>query len=210
MNPLTKDDIITRAQLYLDDSSELSDQEFSDLFDIKYAELSSRKPWEGTKKAATGTTSTTVPYVALPSDFRYMLANANYTDSSNYSSRPVVFRGTSYTPYQVVSWSDRRQYKDQEGYAYLDMVNSRLYFTYQPTVAESYEFDYQSSVTPLALTDVPWFPAEFHPVLFHEMVADDFIIQQSNKAQSYMAENKAMAQSYYRHMEMWNAKLIQM
>lgn len=210
MEPLTKQDIITRAQLYLDDSSELSDMEFSDLFDTKYAELNSRKPWEGTKKEASGTTSVSLQYVSVPADFRYLVQNANHTDSSYASSRPVIFRGTSYTPYQVVSWSDRRQYRNQNGYAYIDVANSRLYFTEQPTIAESYEFDYHSAMPKLELADSPWFPAEFHAILFHEMVSDDYIIQQSNKAESYQQENKALAETYYRNMEWYNAHLIQM
>lgn len=207
---MTKQEILTRAQLYLDDSSELSDMEFSNLFDVKYAELNSRKPWEGTKKEGSGITSMTLPYVSLPSDFRYLTQNNNYTDSSNYSNRPVIFRGTQYQPNQVVSWSDRRQYRNQNGHAYIDVGNSRLYFTAQPTVAEAYEFDYQSAMPALGLTGTPWFPEEFHPILFHEIVSDEYIIQQSNKADSYQQENKGLAQVYYRNMEYWNAKLVQM
>lgn len=207
---MTKAQIITRAQLYLDDSSEMSDQEFSDLFDVKYAELNSRKPWEGTKKSVIGTTSAIVPYVSLPSDFRFLVQNNNFTDSSYSAQRPVVFRSSAYNVYQVVSWSDRRQYLNQDGYAYIDIVNSRLYFTTQPTVAESYEFDYYSFMPALATTDSPWFPVEFHPALFHEIVADDFIIQQSDKAASYREENRQLAASYVRNMEYWNAHLVQM
>ena len=207
---MTKQEVITRAQLYLDDSSELSDSEFSDLFDIKYAEISSRRPWESLKKEATGTTSTTLPYIALPTDFRYLVQNANYTDNSHEASLPVIFRGSQYSPFKVVSWSDRRQYRNQDGYAYIDAANNRLVFTYQPTVAELYEFDYMSAPAVLALSGTPWFQSEFHPILFHEMVSDDYIIQQSNKAESYQQENKALAETYYRNMEYRNAKLVQM
>lgn len=207
---MTKSEIITKAQLYLDDTSDLSTMEVSDLFDVKYAELNSRKPWEGTKKEGTGTTSTSLAYVSMPSDFRYLVQNANHTDSSYEALRPVIFRGSTYTPYQVVSWSDRRQYRNQSGYAYIDIVNGRLYFTEQPTVAEAVEYDYHSSMTALTDNDSPWFPSEFHPVLFHEMVVDDFIIQQSDKAKSYAGENKQLAQKYYGNMEYWNASLIQM
>lgn len=206
---MTKQEIITRAQLYLDDTSDLSSQEVSDLFDIKYAEYNSRKPWEGTKKNATGTTSTTLPYVTLPTDFRYLVQNANYTSSNYASSRPVVFLGTDYRAYEVVSWSDRRQYLNRDGFAYIDIANSRLYFTAQPTVAESYEFDYHSAMPVLGLSDSPWFPYEFHPVLFHEMVVDDFIIQQSDKAKSYQIENQSLAKKYFNNHEYQNSHLIQ-
>jgi hypothetical protein len=207
---MTKLEIITKAQLYLDDTSDLSTQEISDLFDMKYAEYNSRKPWEGTKKSASGTTSITLPYVDLPTDFRYLVQNANYTSSNYASSRPVVFLGVDYRPYEVVSWSDRRQYLNRDGFAYVDIANNSLYFTAQPTVAESYEFDYQSVMPVLTDNESPWFPYEFHPVLFHEMVVDDFVIQQSDKAKSYKDENQAMARRYFNNHEYQNAKLVQM
>lgn len=204
---MTKSELIVKAQLYLDDTSDLSSAEFSDLFDKMYRKVNSYLPWEGTKSEGTGTTSTTVPYVALPSDFLYLTANANYTDSSEYASRPVVFRGTGYTPYEVVSWSDRRQYR-QDSKAYIDFANSRLYFTKQPTVAESVEFDYHAQQTALTDNDSPWFPEEYHDVLYHMMVSDDFIIQQSDKAKSYKSENDKIAKDYLEQMAWWNSQLV--
>lgn len=206
---MTKLEIITRAQLYLDDTSELSTEEFSDLFDLKYQELNSRKPWEGTKKEGTGTTSTSVPYVALASDFLYLTQNANMTELSAEAQRPVVYVGTTYDPYFVVSWSDRRSYRDKEGYAYVDFGNLRLYFTKQPTAAKAIEYDYHGTMPALANGDEPWFPEPFHAILFHEMVVDDFIIQQSDKAKSYLGENQAKANQYYANMCYWNSNLVQ-
>jgi len=205
---MTKSQAIVKAQLYLDDTSELSTQEFSDLFDKMYRKLNSDRPWEGTKTEGTGTTSTTVPYISLPTDFLFLTANANYTDSSEYASRPVVFRGTTYTPYEVVSWSDRRQYRE-DNKAYIDFANSRLYFTKQPTVAEVVEFDYHAQQTALTDNDSPWFPEEYHDVLYHMMVADDFIIQQSDKAKSYRNENEKIAKDYLEQMAYWNSQLCQ-
>jgi hypothetical protein len=207
---MTKSAIITTAQLYLDDTSELSDAEFSALFDRKYRDVSTRKPWEGTKAEGTGTTSTSVPYVALAADFRYLTANANHTDSSYEGSRPVIYIGTEYTPYQVVSWSDRRAYREQEGFAYVDYPNLRLYFTKQPTQPKVVEYDYHKIMPDLASGESPWFPEEFQPILFHEMVCDDFIIQQSDKAKSYRNENMQQADKYYRNMCYWNSQLIQL
>lgn len=206
---MTKSEIIIKAQLYLDDTSELSTQEFSDLFDKIYRRINSDRPWEGTKKEASTTTSTTVSYVSLESDFLYLTANNNYTDSSYEADRPVVYRGTDYSPYQVVSWSDRRRYRNAEGYAYVDFANSRLYFTKQPTVAEAVEYDYHAQQAALATGEEPWFPAEYHDMIYHFMVADDFMIQQSDKAKSYARENLQMAQDYLDRMVYWNAQLVQ-
>lgn len=194
----------------MDDTSELSTTEESDLFDKKYMEVCSDRPWEWLRKPATGTTSTTVPYVALPSDFAYMLMNNNYTESSEEAGYPVVFVGSNYRPYKVVSMGDRRQYRDVDGYCYVDIVNSRLYFTKQPTVAEAYEFDYSYIPTALASGDSPAFPARFHDLLYHMMCVDSFVMQQSDKAKSYAAENKQLAGDIMDQMVYWNAQLIQM
>lgn len=205
---MTKAEIIVKAQLYLDDTSELSTAEFSDLFDKMYRKVNADRPWEGTKKEGTSTTSTTLPYVSLASDFLFLTANNNHTDSSELASRPVVFRGTTYTPYPVISWSDRRQYREG-AYAYIDFTNSRLVFTKQPTVAEAVEYDYHAQKTALAVGESPWFPAEYHDVLVHMMVADDYVIQQSDKAKSYKLENDKMAKDYLDDMAWWNSQLIQ-
>jgi hypothetical protein len=206
---MTKLEIITRAQLWLDDTSELSTQEFSDAFDTNYRKITRAHVWEGTKKEGTGTTSTSVATVALPSDFLFLTANHNYTDSSNESGRPVIFRGTTFEPYKVVSWSDRRQYRNNEGYAYIDWANSTLVFTNQPSAAEAVEFDYHAQATALTDNVEPWFPAEFHDQLFHMIVADDFAIQASDKAKSYRKENMQLAQDSLDEMKMWNSNLVQ-
>lgn len=206
---MTKSQIITKAQLYLDDASELSTQEFSDLFDKVYRIINSSRPWEGTKKEGTGTTSTSVPYVALETDFLYLTANNNATDNSVEASGPVVFRGTNYSPYKVVSWSDRRHYRDADGYAYIDFANGRLYFTKQPAVAESVEYDYHAQMPALGNNDSPWFPAEFHDAIYHLMCVDDFIIQQSDKAKSYASDNQKAADKILESMAYWNSQLVQ-
>lgn len=207
---MTKLEIITKAQLYLDDMSELSTQEFSDLFDKMYRKVNSNRPWEGTKKEGTTTTSTSLQYVALPSDFLFLTQNANYTDASEAASRPVIFRGTDYRKYEVVSWDDRRQYRNSDAHAWIDIVNSRLYFSKIPTVAEAVEYDYHSSMPALTDNDEPWFPEEYHDVLYHMMVSDDFIIQQSDKAKSYKSENDKMAKDYLEDMAWWNSQLVQL
>lgn len=207
---MTKTEIITKAQLYLDDMSELSTQEFSDLFDKIYQKVCDDRPWEFTKTSYSGTTSTSVDYVALPSDFAYLTQNHNYTDSGYEAERPVVFVGSQYSPYYVVSWSDRRQYRNADGYVYLDIPNSRLYFTKQPTSALAIEYDYHATQAALASGDTPAFPSRFHDILYHGMCVEDYIIQQSDKARSYAQENVQLYNDYLDRMAYWNAQLIQM
>lgn len=206
---MTKTEIIAKFNLYIDDTSELSSTEESALFDKVYNKVSIERPWEGTKVEASGTLSASVPYVSLPSNFAYMVSNRNWSRSGEYGEGPAVFVGPTYAPYKVVSWSDRRQYRDADGYAYVDFANLRLYMTLQPSSALAYEFDYHSFPTALAGGDSPWFPDQFHDVIYHGMCADSFVIQQSDKAKSYQKENEKMYKEYMDMMAYWNAQLIQ-
>jgi len=206
---MTKAEIITKFNLFMDDTSELSSVEESDLFDKVYRRINSDRPWEGTKQEATTTTSTTVPYVDLEDNFLFLTANYNYTENNFEAGMPVVFRGSNFSPYKVVSWSDRRRYRDNEGVAYIDVANSRLYFTKQPTSVEPVEYDYHGQATALTDTDSPWFPAEYHDVIYHFMCVESFIIQQSPKAKSYMMENIKMGEDILERMQWWNSNLVQ-
>ena len=204
---MTKGQIITKAQLYLDDSSELSDAEFSDLFDKMYDQLNTEHTWEGTKKEFAGSASGT--QLALPSDFLYLTANYNHTDASYESNRPVVFVGSNYTPREVVSWSDRRQYRNNSNYCWINFAGGMLEFATSPSNGEAVEYDYHAQQPSLALDASPWFPSEYHHALFHRMVSDDYMIQQSPKSKSYAAENRAAAQEIIENMKRWNANLVQ-
>src|SRR3954465_11890058 len=126
---MTKAETIAAFNLYIDDTSELSTTEESNLYDKVLNFIYRSRPWEILKKAYTGTQSTTLPYIALPTDFSFLVQNHNYTDINASADGPVVFVGTAYSPYKVVSWSDRRQYLNQDGYCYIDIINRRLYFT---------------------------------------------------------------------------------
>lgn len=207
---MTAQEIITAFELQVDDLTELSTAEELALLNRLYQKVWMNRPWEFSKASASGTLSTTLPYVSLPADFGFMVANHNYTGETEYAGRPVVFVGTNLTPYEVVSWSDRRQYRNSSNKCYVDIVNLRLYFTVQPTEALTYEFDYQKVPASLGLSDTPAFPARFHPVLQFMMATEDFVLQLSDKAKSYAPENSARAQSYLDDMAYWNANLVQM
>jgi hypothetical protein len=206
----TKQETINRFHLYFDDGSALSSQEESDLYDKILFQVISNRPWEIYKKEHSGTQSTSVPYITLPSDFCFLTQNANHTSSDWAAQGPVVFVGSSYSPYPVVSWSDRRQYRNSAGYAYLDIVNSRLYFTSQPTSAQAVEFDYHFVPTALTSGQSPTFPARFHDIIYHGMLVDVNIIEMSDKAKSYAPENQKRYDDYLAAMAYWNSQLIQL
>lgn len=203
---MTAQQIITKFELYLDDGTELSSAEELDLLNKHYRMINSSHTWEGTKAEHSATASGTT--VSLPSDFLYLTANHNMTDSSYEAERPVVFFGTTYTPIEVVSWSDRRQYRDNGNYAWIDYPNSNLVFG--ASKSGPVEFDYHAQKADLAIDETPWFPAEFHDAIYHFMCADDYIVQQSPKAKSYRDENIGMGTTILNNMKWWNSQLVQM
>jgi hypothetical protein len=198
-------DIIKKFELTMDDSTDLSSDEELALLNKVYQKVCADRPWEFLKKEATATASTSLPYVSLPADFQYVISNYDQTDTAML---PVVFVGDTHEPYKIVNWSTRRTYRDKSGYAYIDLPNSRLVFTVQPTSTDAIEYDYMSFPTALTLTDSPIFPDRFHDMLYHAMCVEDNIIQMSDKAKSYAAENQQKYKSYFDDMCYWNANNI--
>lgn len=207
---MTGAEIITAFELQVSDLTELSSTEELALLNKVYQKTLGTKPYEITKKTASGTLSTSVPYVSLPADFNFLVQNADYTSRGYYAQRPVVFVGSDYKPYEVVSWSDRRSVRTDTNKCYIDIANSRLYFTVQPTQALSYEFDYHAVPTALATNTSPIIPSHLHPLFVHLMALEDFILQLSDKAKSYAPENKALADSYLADLDYWNSQLVQL
>ena len=211
---MTGSEIISAFELYVDDATELNAVDELTLANKVYKKILRNKPWEFLKKTATGTLSMTVPYVALPSDFSFMAENNQTTDISvgidNNASPKVVFviKNGSYNPYQIINFSDRRQYLNKDGYAYVDLANSRLIFTLQPTTAYSYEFDYIYMPTDITLSTSPIFPTDFHPMIYHGMAVEHDIIILFEKARSYAPENQAKYNDYMRDLAYYNSNLI--
>ena len=201
-------EIITKFQLFMDDSSDLSTQEGLDLLNSIVQEVASSRVWQVLLKEHTATQSTSVPYIALPSDFAFLTDNNNETDAAFEASRPVIFVNNN--AIQVLSYQDRRSHRDETGYAYIDIALDRLVFTKQPSTAGSIEFDYSSVPANLAMSDTLPFPDRFKAVFYHLMCVDDFIIQQSDKAKSYAGENLSRGTKILDQMAYWDAKLIQM
>lgn len=197
-------ELIAKFNLFTEDSTELSASEELALLNSKYLYLCSLKSYEFLKKSATGTTSTTVPYITMPADFSHFAEN---NDDEDEGPRKVIYVGTAYRPYKIIKFAERRNYRDQDGYAYLDVANSRIYFTKQPTSAETYEFDYISVPAALTLSTSPIFPERFQDVLPYMMAVDSFLIQQYPKVQSYAPENQSKANDILASMDLWNANL---
>lgn len=175
-------DILTKFELQVDDTSELSDSEELDLANDVYGDICDDREWEWLKKTATGTTSTSVPYIDLPTDFKTICPNKD-----NIS---VVFVGDDYKEYIVIPFSSRRDYRNQDGFCYLDIPNSRLYFTLQPTSAKSIEYDYIRIAPELdVVSSNPLFRVGFWPIIAYGMAARFNNLEQTDKKVSYQKEN---------------------
>lgn len=177
---LTTEEIIARFNLQVDDASELSSDEELALAQEVYEDICDDRPWEWLKKTATATTSTSVPYITLPTDFKLIAPNSY--------NRSVVFVGADYQEYVLVPFEQRRNYRDQDGFCYLDMVNKRLYFTKQPISAESVEYDYIMVPPVLTTGTSPLIPNK-HEVISYGMAAKFNPIELTDKTASYRNEN---------------------
>jgi hypothetical protein len=211
---MTTSEIIAKFELFVDDSTELSASEELDLLNQVYRKIFINRPWEFSKKSVSGSISGLE--VTLPTDFAYLYPNYQHTDntvSSQQNSSPtVIFTGSAHNPIKVVNYSDRRQYLNSSGYAYIDIRNGNLVFTAQPNDT-TYEFDYVFVPTSLVSGEELPIPMAFNDLMskaiFYGMCVEDMTIQLFDKARSYAKENQDKMDSYLRDMAYVNARLNQ-
>lgn len=209
---MTAQQIIDKFELKVDDTTELSSVEELALLNKVYQFICDDRPWEFLKKEATGTIATTLT-ITLPADFGFFVENLNYTDNSfstQVNAKPVGIMLTSNGVkkwLRIVNWSDRRQYADQDGFAYVDIAAGVIRFTYAQNSGSTYSFDYKANATDLALGDTPIFPSRFHEMIASGMAIDDMAMQLFDKARSYANEYRAEYRGYYERMAMYNANL---
>lgn len=211
------EEIIDKFHTYTDDNSEISSSEELDLLNKVYKKVCRARHWEFLKTAATGTLDSytdVLSYITLPANFVAFSENNNETNNTfepqNNASPKVVFiidSSGNYIPYQIVNFSDRRQYKNRAGFCYIDYANSRITFFAKPP-NNSYEYDYIKSPTDLALNTSPIFHADFHDILYHGMAVDEMIIELFDRAHSYAPENRAKYEEYLTDMAWANAQLL--
>lgn len=205
-------DIITKFELQVADLTELSSQEELDLLNDKYQDVSMERPWEALKKKATGSltldATTGLYYITKPTDFSNFCENNQYTDNAipieNNAAPRVIFVGVAYTPYQIVNFSDRIQYRNTSNYCYLDLEAGKIYFCATPPDLTFYQFDYIRVPDDLTIATTPWMPNRFRKMLWFAMAVDDDILQKSPKAQSYAPENRQKYLDVMEKLNYWN------
>lgn len=199
---LTTAEIISRFNLQVDDASELSSDEELALANEVYNTICNDRPWEWLKKTYTGVTSTTLAYVALPSDFKEL--------SPNSYNKSVVFVGTDSAEYIVVPLSSRRDYYNTDGYCYIDIPNQRLYFMKQPTEVKDIEYDYVSYPTALTTATSPLFNSRYHEMVSYGMAAKFTNIDQPSKGKNtgtYQKENQIEYNSFMTDLRVEDANI---
>lgn len=213
----TATQIIVNFELQVNDLTELSSSEELALLNRVYFKVCNGQPYEFLKKQGSGSlgSDSNGSFITLPGDFNFFPGNAAYTDNSigqdNNAAPKIVFlvSGTTYTPYQVINWSDRRMYVNRSGFCYVDAANGVVRFTggtgFTPP-ASSWEFDYIFVPPVLTINDTPKIPGQFHDMLVYKMATENDVLQLSPKATSMQADNQAKYEEYVADLQYWNAQ----
>lgn len=212
--------ILDKFHTYTDDQSELSAQEELDLMNNIYQDVYTERHWEWLKTQASGNafdvwdTVNGIYAINLEDDFIAFAENNNMTDNTfepeNNAQAKVVYIYTADgkpVPYQLVNFSDRRQYFGKNGFCYTDYANNRIVFT-QPPVSQQYEYDYIAKPPALTLATSPVFDSDYHQIIVHGMAIDHEVIQLFDRAHSYAGENTAKYQKYLSKLTWANAQLL--
>jgi hypothetical protein len=194
--------IIDHFHTLTDDDTTLSTDEELILLNKVYRKILNRIQWNYLITTHTGTTSTTLPYITLPSDFKRFVP-FDGEDDGRYS----IFVGTDSVPYNLISQSDSfnyGNYYNADGFFYLDIKNNRLYFTKQPTEVKTITFPYIYRPDDITLLTSPIFDSDYHYAISHGMVADYHIADNTPKGRTYYQENEAKFDEYLQQMIMEN------
>lgn len=224
---LTAEQIIENFELQVNDITELSSSEELDLLNRVYIKTCADRDYEFLKKEANGAISTDAngAFIQLPTDFSHIPINNNYTDNSigsdNNAAPKVIFilNGTSLIPYQVINWSDRKQYANRSGFVYVDFTSNLVTFpngilrftggTGGIPQFTSYTYDYIKVPPLLAAGDYPLMPGKFHYMFQFKMATENDVLQLSPKAQSFQVDNEEKYQEYKEDLDFWNAQFFQ-
>lgn len=194
-------ELITFANTLVDDTWDTDDGLL--VLNQAYHEVLNLKQWEILKKEATGTMSVSVPYIALPSDFRELV----WKVSRDGNDSQVIYVGTNYEPYDVVRFDDRRDYRSTSNASYLDMRLGRLVFTMQPTSAQAISYDYIYVPDDLIAGADSVIPRQYVKALAYRMAMIFYGVDETEKGRTYYAEYNREFEKILAEMEMWDATL---
>lgn len=210
--PKTGQDIVNLFEQYTDDTSELSSTQELALANKIYRIILSDRPWLFLQKDSGDLTAQADTngnyYVTLPTDFGYIPITSGDTNTGTYGEDKTIFTvdaNGNFYPYKVINFTDRRIYKNMDGYCYVDLAAKKLYFTFPP-VNTTVNFDYIYSPDDITLATSPVFPADFHDMIYHGMTLDDNMIQLFDHFRSYATENKAAYEGFMSRLASYNSQ----
>lgn len=196
-------EIISRFELWTDDSTELSSDEELFLANQKIRLIYSENQWEFLRKTASGSFSGGFIDVSAMDFDRFM---ANYVDDPTCGSMPdtiVVYVNNN--PYKVIPMGSRF---NQSGVAYYDSVNKKIMIL--GDASGTYEFDYKHKPVDILTSTAPIFDDQFHLMVVYAMLIDDEIIQKVEKARANFTENSAQFQRIMSNLKSHDSKLVLM
>lgn len=194
----TTQEILDHFHTLTDDDTTLSQDEELVLANKAYRKILRAAPWEFLKSPYSAVQSASVPYVALPADFRRFVTE---------QGRTSLYVGDANSDLALVPASRSTHYANQSGFAYLDMRNARLVFTRQPLQADAVSGWYIYRPADLGPDDEPVFDEDYHYAIAHAMVSDYYISDQTPKGRTYYEENEAKFDELLQAMLMDNALL---
>lgn len=188
----TTQDIISKFELFIGDSTELSTTEEVDLVQKVCTKIYNSDEWEFLKKEATGTINGTE--ISQPSDFDRNL------------SVQRIYIGTNKREFIQVPFDRRREFDNQNGYFYYDARQGKFIFTVAQNDTYSFDYLYIPDAVDLVSSN-PVMPVRFYDMVYHAMCLDSDIINLSDKARSYAQVNEAKYASILADMQSWNKKI---
>lgn len=184
---MTGQQILDQFRLEVDNQDDLSDSEALQLANDVLSDIYNDRDWAFLMKTASGTLDTTNTEISLPSDFRELADNF---DDQESVIKKVLYVGTNYEPYPFIQMTERRQYRDQRGFVYIDYRQNNFVLTAaEQADSRSYEFEYIYIPSDISLLTSPILPARFHKMVAFGMAVKWNDIDGTDKSFSYRAEN---------------------
>lgn len=136
-------------------------------------------------------------------------AGQTYTTARSLPSDfflPMTIRVGTQRIYPI-PFESQIDFRDINGYYWIDLVNSNYYLTGTQGSAQTISFFYQYATTDLLTTTAPVWPARFHSLIPYEMARKYFAIDAGEKSRSWLPEMQLFYNELKNQMIQWNHKL---
>lgn len=199
----TGQQIIDDFRTLIDSQDDLSDEAVLDIAQQVIDIIINDRDWNFLRKTATGTLTTSDIEYDLPTDFRGL--TENYEDCNGFPQR-ILFVDTTFERYHWINMSQRRNFIDSNGYAYIDLRQKKFVLTKLEQNSRIFEYDYFYNPDDITLITSPIIPINFHAAISKLMAVLWADIDQTDRSFSYAAENNIEFQNYLADMQIQDAQ----